>query len=266
MTPRRTMLLFATAVLGLETPVRAQDSNPPGYPEGSSPGNTATGAPSGSATSPEGAANAADESHDSGLGLEWVYLNADVGASYVNLASFNQSQLALQESSSAGPAFGVGAGVRLIFITAGVRLTDLQLSAFNLWQVNAEAAFHTRVWRIDPYFGVRGGYSWVGGFSTNAVEGVTGASNATPAVHGVDVGPVVGIDFYLGKLVSLGIDGTAQFLFIHRPPTPPPDISQLPPQAQMAAMQDIATNPLYQQSGSSVGLGLVFTAHLGIHF
>jgi hypothetical protein len=215
--------------------------------------------------------NAADEPKDSGLGLEWVWLNADVGTAYVNLESFNSTALALQRSSSTGPEFGVGAGVRLIFLTAGLRLSDLQLSAFNLWEINAEAAFHVRVWRIDPYFGARGGYAFVGNLNSDSVTVASGGSASSVAVHGVDVGPMIGIDVYLAKLVSLGVDGQAQFLFIQRPPAPIPTVpSSVPPQlrpmAQAQLDAQVMSNPLYQQSGSSVGLGLTLTAHLGIHF
>jgi len=218
-----------------------------------------------------GSTNAADESKDSGLGLEWVWLNADIGTAFVNMASFSASALGIQQSQSSGPAFGFGGGVRLLFLTAGVRATDMQLSAFNLWEINGEAAFHIRIWHIDPYFGVRGGYAFVGSLNSDAVNVATGSSASNVAVHGFDVGPMVGIDVYLAHYVSLGVDGDAQFLFIQRPPVAIPTVpSSVPPAERAAAQQQIdqqvMSNPLYQQSGSSVGLGLTLTAHLGIHF
>jgi hypothetical protein len=213
-----------------------------------------------------GPTNAADENKDSGLGLEWVWLNADVGTAFVNMASFSASALGIQQSQSSGPAFGFGGGVRLLFLTAGVRATDMQLSAFNLWEINGEAAFHIRIWHMDPYFGVRGGYAFVGTLNSDAVNVATGSSASNVAVHGFDVGPMMGIDVYLAHYVSLGLDGSAQFLFIQRPPVPIPNVAQLPPGEQQMAQQQIMSNPLYQQSGSSVGLGLMLTAHLGIHF
>lgn len=203
-----------------------------------------------------------DQSQDSGLGLEWVYLNADIGGAYTNLQSLSASNLALQQTSSAGPAFGLAAGVRLLFFTVGVRARDLQLSDFNLWELNGEAAFHIRIWRIDPYFGVRGGYAFVGTLGSGAVSLAQGSSTSDVSVHGINVGPMVGLDVYLSSLVSLGVDGNAEFLFLKRPPAPLPagitqaDVAMLPPQQQQ----------LYSLSGSSVGFGAVLTAHLGIHF
>lgn len=259
-TTTRPLALAATVIcLCSASAARAQDlAPPPPMAPGSSPG--------ASSYPPD-----VDEKKDSGLGLEWVWLNADVGAAYVNMTSFSSSSLALQQASSSGAAFGAGAGVRLLFLTAGVRVTDLQLSAFNLWELNAEAAFHTRIWRIDPYFGVRGGYAFVGTLNSDAVQTATGQSASSVSVHGFDIGPTVGIDFYLAKYISLGVDGDAQFLFIQRPPVPIPTVpSSVPPalrpMAQQMLDQQVMSNPLYQQSGSSVGLGLTFMAHLGVHF
>jgi hypothetical protein len=203
-----------------------------------------------------------DESQDSGLGLEWVYLNADAGFAYTNMQSLSATNLAIEKASSAGGAFGVGAGVRLLVFTLGARARDLQLSAFNLWELDAEAAFHIRIWRIDPYLGVRGGYAFVGGLGSGSVSVATGGSSSDVSVHGANVGPMFGIDVYLSSLVSIGADVNAEFLFLKRPPAPLPagvtqaDVMMLPAQQQQ----------LYQLSGSSVGFGIVGTAHLGLHF
>jgi hypothetical protein len=203
-----------------------------------------------------------DQSQDSGLGLEWVYLNADIGGAYTNLQSLSESNLALQQTSSAGPAFGLAAGVRLLFFTLGVRARDLQLSNFNLWELNGEAAFHIRIWRIDPYFGVRGGYAFVGTLGSGAANVAQGGSASDVSVHGINVGPMMGLDVYLSSLVSLGVDGNAEFLFLKRPPAPlPPGVTQAD-----LAMAPAQEQQLYNLSGSSVGFGAVLTAHLGIHF
>jgi hypothetical protein len=175
-----------------------------------------------------------DEAEDSGLGLEWVWINADIGAAFVNMQSFSESNLGLTNTQSGGPALGFGAGVRLIFL-------------------------HTRIWRIDPYFGVRGGYNFVGSLNSDSVQVASGGSPSDVSVHGFNVGPMVGIDVYLAKIVSIGADVDTQFFFLQRPPPPLPpgiQVSQLPAQQRT----------LYQNSGSSAGFGVTGTAHLGIHF
>ena len=206
--------------------------------------------------------NTSDQSQDSGLGLEWVYLNADAGFAYMNMASFSQTNLAIQQTSSAGGAFGVGAGLRLLFFTLGVRARDLQLTSYNLWELDGEAAFHIRIWRIDPYFGVRGGYAFVGALGSSAVSTASGTSASDVAVHGLNVGPMFGIDVYLSSLFSIGAEANAEFLYLKRPPVALPngvtaaDVAMLPPEQQQ----------LYQQSGSSAGFGAVATLHAGLHF
>ncbi len=241
----------ALAALFVAGSARAQDLQPP------PPMSTST-----TYVGSNGSANASDEKDDSGLGLEWVYLNADAGFAYTNLASLSETNLGLQQSSSAGGAFGVGAGVRLLFFTLGVRARDLQLSSFNLWELDGEAAFHLRIWRIDPYFGVRGGYAFSGSFGSGAASLASGSSSSDLSVHGWNVGPMVGLDIYLSHLVSIGFEGNAEFLLLERPALPLPpgvtsaDVKMLPAEQQQ----------LYSLSGSSVGVGAIATAHLGLHF
>jgi hypothetical protein len=234
----------------------------PGYP----------GQPSYGSQPPPPPPASSDENEDSGLGLEWVYLNAEAGASYVDMQSFSASSFGLVNTSGGGPSFGVGAGVRLIFFTLGVRARDLSLSDIgNLWLLNLEAAFHTRIWRIDPYFGVRGGYNFLGSLDSKSVQVATGGSPSDVSVHGFNVGPMFGIDFYLAKLVSLGLDIDSQFLFLQRPkPALPPAACPPPATQDMCLMALKAADPqaytLYNNSGSSVGFGFTAAAHVGLHF
>ena len=194
------------------------------------------------------------EKEDTGLGLEWVYLNAEVGTSYIDMKSFSESQLALTDTNKVGAMFGVGAGVRLLFLSLGLRAREH--TAFNLWQINAEVAFHTRVWRIDPYLLFRGGYDTVGNLS----QAVDNVQNTSVDVHGWNAGAALGLDFYFTSLLSLGGELSGDVLFLKRAPAAIP--AGIPP-AQQAAIQQ---QPLYQNSGSSVGFGGGLSAHLGLHF
>lgn len=226
---------------------------------------TTTGVAPGTATSgamPDAASKKSDdEARDSGLGLEWLWLKGDLGASYVGLDSLNSSTFSLQHSSSAGPAFGVGAGVRLLFFTLGAVARDLQLSAFNLWEINADASFHMRIDRTDPYFGLRGGYAFVGTLSSSAIGSPSGTSPDV-SVHGYNAGFVAGCDYYFNHYLSLGIDLNPEFLFLKRPKAAlPADFDALPAAVQM----EVLASPLYQESGTSIGFGFTGTAHLGVH-
>jgi hypothetical protein len=198
---------------------------------------------------------------DSGLGLEWIWANADVGASYIDMKSFNDSQLALTDTSKSGFMYGFGAGVRLLFLTLGARVRNH--SAFNLWQINGEIGLHPfRILRIDPYLAFRGGYDTVGTFS-QSVSSAGGSVQSDATVHGWNVGAAFGLDFYLSSLISIGAEASGDVLFLKRPPaTLPASVSALP-QAQQA---EIKSQDLYKNSGSSVGFGGGLSAHLGIHF
>jgi hypothetical protein len=195
------------------------------------------------------------ELEDGGLGLEWVYLNADIGSAYTDLVSLKASNWQLQDNSASGPAFGIGAGVRLVVLSAGLRVRDLELSSFNLWETDLEAALHFRIWRFDLQFGTRGGYAFVGSFSADSLRTSTGSASDV-AVHGWNVGPTAGLDYYISKLVSLGVDANAEVLFLKRPPIPLQPGQTVAPQWES----------LYADSGSSIGAGFVGVAHLGIHF
>ena len=242
----------------LQPPPAYPSSPPPAYPSGETPA-------AGDATSNPAISNQEEreERKDSGLGLEWVYLNADLGGGFASMDSFDSKTLGLEKTSAGGPAYGAAAGVRLFFFSLGVRVRDLQLSGIgDLWELSGEAAFHTRIGHVDPYFGVRGGYNFVGSLNGSTLAAGTGVTPAGVSVHGFNVGPMLGIDFYLAKYVSLGIDAELQFLFLQRPQVPLPsgvtqaDVAMLPAQDQQ----------LYNESGNSAGFAFVPTVHLGIHF
>lgn len=240
------------AVFVAPATARAQELEPPApMQEGPQPPNSAP------ATVDD------QENEDSGLGLEWVWLNADAGYGYANMESFSTKTLGMQKTSSGGPALGVGAGVRLLFLTIGLRARDLILTDIgNLWELGGEAAFHLRVWHIDPYFGVRGGYNFVGSLSGSSVSVATGNAPSDVSVHGFNVGPMVGIDIYFAHAISVGADLDTQFLFISRPPVPlPAGVTQ----AQLN-MLDPKAQELYKNSGSSAGIQVTPTIHLGVHF
>jgi hypothetical protein len=217
-------------------------------------------------SSPAAPSNADDENDDSGLGLEWVWLRPEFGFSYVDMESLS-SGLSMEKSHGAGYFAGGAIGARLLFLTVGARLVNEQLSSLgNLWDLGGEIAFHMRVWRIDPYFGVRAGWTWIGGLDSQSVSVATGSSASDVSVHGFAIGPAAGIDLYLAHLFSIGADASAEFMFLKRPPAPLPDISKLPPAQQAQVQAQIQSNPLYQQSGSSVGLGTNVGVHVGLHF
>ncbi len=229
-------------LLSLARSANAQDLAPP-----------ETGAPVDPAATPppppEDARLGNEEKKDSKRGLEWVYLNADAGFSYISMDSLSNSNLGVTNSSSAGPTFGVAAGIRLFILTLGARANPL--STFNLWQLDGELGFHIPIGHWEPYFGLHGGYCFVGSLD----DGLTGSSSLS--VTGADAGAQLGLDYYFNHFVSLGIDVSGNALFLSRAAT------TLPP--AVAAQLTPSQNALYQQSGDSVGLGVSPSLRLGFH-
>ena len=240
---------------------RAQDLQPPA----AAPADP-NAPPNPNAPPPQKSAQESDldrsKKEDSGLGLEWVWLNADVGMSYIDMKSFSESQLALTDTSKTGLMYGFGAGVRLLFLTIGARVRNY--SEFNLWQIDGEIGLHLfRILRIDPYLAFRGGYDTVGTLTQSVNTATAPSVQSDATVHGWNVGAAFGLDFYLTSLISIGAEASGDVLFLKRPPADLPASAKSLPQAQQ---DEIKAQPLYQNSGSSVGFGGGLSAHLGIHF
>ena len=211
----------------------------------------APGAPGGVSRSPE-------KPQGEDLGAEWVWMRADVGGAYASLTSLDARNLSLRNTSSGGLAWGVGAGVRLGFLTLGASGHQLQLSDFNLWEIDAEAGLHVRIDRVDPYVGVRGGYAFVDSVTSDAARSTAGTSQSSAT--GFNLGLLFGVDYYFSHWVSVGVDANPEFLMLRRPPLP------LPGGAPAMMALTPAQQALYQQSGSSIGFGFASAARLGVHF
>jgi hypothetical protein len=216
--------------------------------------------PAGDAATPAPANAPAGESEppkeEDKVGFKWVWLVPELGFSYVNLKSFSETNLAVVDSSESGAMAGVGAGVRIVFLTIGVRAR--RHFAMDMWQVMGELGLHFKVNRVDPYLAFRGGYDTIGSSLGQAVGNATG--NVELDVKGFNFGGALGFDYFVADNVTLGVEGSGDFLFLTRPAPALP--AGLPP-AQQAA---IKANPLYQNAGSSVGFGGVLAARVGVHF
>src|SRR5262249_18061222 len=141
------------------------------------------------------------QNEDSGIGLGLLWVDGNVGASYVDLKSFSDTQLAVVDSSKSGLVYGFGAGVKLLILTLGLPLRRHE--GMGLWQINAEAGIHPRIGFVEPYFALRGGYDTVGTLN-QSINNAAGNANLDVQVHGWNVGGAFGLDFYLGSVVSIG--------------------------------------------------------------
>ena len=119
------------------------------------------------ATQTEAELDRADK-EDSGRGLEFAWLNAELGPQYVGLQALKADNLVdgtLVESKGVGMGYGAGLGVRLLAFTFGARFRFGNFSDWQLWTLGAEAGMHIPLGRLEPYFSFGAGYASLGGFN-----------------------------------------------------------------------------------------------------
>jgi hypothetical protein len=202
------------------------------------------------------------EREDSGRNFELFWVDTQIGASYIDMRQFSSDTLAIEKASAAGPMVSLGAGLRLVVLTLGVRAKYNALSAFNMWQLNGELGFKIPISSVDFLIGAHGGYSFVGsiGQGTAATNSNTPTHDDAVKVRGFNAGLDVALDYYVTPVFSVGAGVFGDFLFLNRPPVEPP--AGLTPE-QTALVQ---ADPLYQQSGTSAGMQLGGGLRLGLHF
>lgn len=196
------------------------------------------------------------DKEDSGRGLEFVWLNAEAGFQHLGLETFHANKLVdaqIVQSTQSGLLLGAGAGVRLIFLTAGARFRLGSFSAWQLWTLDAELGLRIPLGAVEPYFTFAGGYARMGSFDASSAF-----STSDLNVRGFNLRGAFGVDYYLARSFSLGANLSGDVLFLSRA-----KITRQPtsndPQAQAAAQ-------VYGQDGTSVGAGFAVTAVAGLHF
>lgn len=194
------------------------------------------------------------DSEDTGRGLEFVWLNGEVGYQTVGLQTLSDGDLVdgtLIENNQSGLVFGGGVGVRLFVITLGARFRYGSFDAWNMWSANAEGAYHIPLGKLDLYFALSAGYVSLGSFQSEAGDGSVGLSDV--AVSGFDVRAGVGLDYYLSNTFSVGVNLSGEALFLSRSALDVP----------AGSPESVA---LYAEDGSSVGAAFTPTAVIGLHF
>lgn len=201
------------------------------------------------------------ESKDSGRSFELFWLDGTVGGTYINMSQFSADQFAIKKTSAGGPAFSLGAGIRLFAFVAGARLRYNALSSFNMWQINGELGLKLAISSIDILIGAHGGYSFVGalGDANQATSTSAPTSNDAVSIRGFNAGVDLGVDYYINSYFSVGVGALGDFLLLNRPPVP------VPANVPAAQAEQIKSDPLYQRSGTSAGLALGGMLKLGLH-
>lgn len=198
-------------------------------------------------------------------GLEWVWVNGEVGVEFANLRRFDANldtlTVGLTPSSGVGPAAGLGVGVRFVFITLGVRgrVGAMQSSggAWQLWTLDAELGLRIPLKRVEPYLTLAGGYAATGNFGY-AVAGLGSGLD----VSGANLRLGAGIDFYITRAFSVGGNVSGEMLILARRGVPLRDLAA----AKQIGSIDDAKARVLESNGTSFGGALTFSAVVGLHF
>jgi hypothetical protein len=180
---------------------------------------------------------------DSGRGLEFVWLDGEVGVTHVGLATFNDKHLldpADVKSKATGVIVGAGLGVKLLFVTMGARFRYAPLPDYKLWSLAFEGGLHFPLGSFEPYAMLDLGYVSLGSFP---------GPSSFAKVHGFDARLGGGADYYLTNLFSLGVNVSADLLLLQRSNT-----------------SCTSAGTVYCTSGSSTGGAVTATAVGGLHF
>jgi hypothetical protein len=207
--------------------------------------------PDANAPSTEKELEQADQ-EDSGRGLEWIWLNAEVGTQHLGLGTFKADKLVdpkLVKTTQTGLLFGAGIGARILVFTVGARFRLGTFQDWQLWTLDAEGGFRIPIGKLEPYFTVAAGYAALGSFKTDA------PASSKADVKGFNARLGAGLDYYLSNTFSVGGNLSGDVLFLSR--------SKVSGAADSAS-EDEAT--VYAEDGSSIGAGATLTAVVGLHF
>jgi hypothetical protein len=225
---------------------------PPPAVEGQG-GESADGAAgtAGDAPVPEQSLAQADR-EDSGRGLEFVWLNGEIGITHVGLRTISDSNIAVPgvvKTRATGPVVGAGLGLRIIFFTVGARFRFAPVKhAFDHWTLGGEGAVHFPFGALEPYGGVGVGYASFKQVRIANLDSVI-PEPAPNDPSGLDVRLFGGADYYLTSIFSVGANVSGDLLLLWRKATPG---------ASPTSVESV--------SGKSVGAAVTATAVAGLHF
>jgi hypothetical protein len=139
---------------------------------------------------------------DSGRGLEFVWLSADIGFQAVGLSTFSDAAFFEEGASGSGISYGGAGGLRLLYFTLGARFWYSDQGPFQFWSLLGEASLRVPLGKLEPFVLLGAGYA-----KASKLTGVD-------ALGGADVRVAVGTDYYFSDSFSVGGQVGADLLFL----------------------------------------------------
>lgn len=197
------------------------------------------------------------EKEDSGRGLEFFWMNGEIGVEHIGLQTFKKNGLldtGVVKTTQTGVAFGGGLGVRLLFLSIGARFRMGSFSEWQLWTLGAEVGYRIPIGNLEPYFTLGGGYASLGGFGSDNIG--SGLKSANVDISGYYIRGGAGLDYYVTPVFSIGATLTGELIGLSRPGVKQSDLTQ----------PSGTTESVYLADGSSLGFGGTLMAVIGLHF
>jgi hypothetical protein len=190
------------------------------------------------------------EREDSGRGLQFAWLTADVGFQWQSLSALHDGDLFDErvDGSALGPVFGAGAGVRLLYLALGARFRYGALSTFDAWSLGIEGSLRIPRGAWEPYLFTGLGYTRASGFEGAAEVYELGERREDLVLSGVNLQLGGGLDYFVTPVFSAGARLELSSAYWMRP--------------QVLE----SGSSVYAESGSAVGFGASAFGVLGLHF
>lgn len=180
-----------------------------------------------------------------------IYIEAIGGYSFVNMKAISYDNLypEVVDLTGAGFAAGLAAGVRLSILTIGGRATLASYPGFEVGTAAAELTLHLPTGVVEPWVRVGIGYGWLGEANYDFPK------RSETSVYGYVFQGAIGVDIYLGKVVSLGGGCDLDVLNMSRQP-----LTVTP--SEMASLTGVDLT----KDGNAVGLQLRGHFAVTLHF
>jgi hypothetical protein len=199
-----------------------------------------------------------DDDGDGRRDIELLWLKPTAGYRAIDMTTFEADENLTGELVPArltGPTFGLGGGLRVLFISAGLNggvalfpdHANDSVEDTQLWMLDGNVNLHLLTgYQIEPYLQVGAGYQAFGGL---------GAYD----IYGWNAHAGVGLDFFLSDDVSLGGLLSGELMYMTRPGRNPAAVASADPNVTVEER-------VLEVDGSSLGSGYSLVVGPGLHF
>jgi hypothetical protein len=204
---------------------------------------------------------APSEAADSGRGLTWFWLDAEGGFQHLGLETFDvdKSNLTagLVPTEASGAFVGAGLGVQLLFLRIGPRGRIGFFDDWRMYSVGGEIGLRLPLGFLEPHAELGGGYVAFGSLADSPFDVLADKAQ----IHGGYGRVGGGLDFYLGKVFSLGPFASWEFMGLKRPGVA---LSDLDP-SRVGSLSD-AQKTAASLEGSGYGSSVSVGGRVGLNF